>query len=68
MDWQTTEKIEDEFFKLNPLMEKLGDISFFLSKENADKDKLLLELDQTISKLDTQIGIAFNAVEEQRNK
>lgn len=68
IDWQTTEKIENEFYKCNPLIEQLKEIEAHLTRKNTDKEKLLLELDQTISKLDSQIGVAFNKVEEQRNK
>ena len=68
MDWQTTEKIENEFYKLNPLMEKLKDIRFYLSKKNTDKEKLLKEFEHTVHQLEDQQGIIFNMIDEQRNK
>lgn len=68
MDWKTTDKIEDEFFKLNPLMENLKNTYFSLSKDNVDRDKLLFELSQTIDQLSRQQGVIFNMIDEQRNK
>lgn len=68
MDWQTTDAIEEEFFKLNPINEKLHDIAARLTHNNADVDKLTKELNKTIYQLEDQQGVIFNMIDEQRNK
>ena len=68
MDWQTTEKIEDEFYKLNPINEKLHDISARLTHNNANIDELIKELNRTLYQLEDQQGVIFNMIDQQRNK
>lgn len=68
MRWQEVEEIEEEFFKLNPIVEKLKEISFKLSRKNADTPKLLTELNKTIRQLEDQQGVTFNKLDRQRNR
>lgn len=68
MDWQTTDAIEEEFFKLNPINEKLHDITARLTHNNADIPNLTKELNRTLYKLEEQQGVIFNMIDKQRNK
>lgn len=68
MDWKTVDAIEEEYYKLNPINEKLHDITAKLSHDNADVDKLTKELNKTLYKLEDQQGIVFNMIDQQRNK
>lgn len=68
MDWKTTDAIENEFFKLNPIDEKLHDIIARLSHKNADIDTLTKELNLTLYQMEDQQGIIFNMIDQQRNK
>ncbi|HJE98213.1 MAG TPA: hypothetical protein K8V00_11410 [Ligilactobacillus acidipiscis] len=68
MDWKTTDAIENEFFKLNPIMERLHDIEVRMTHNNADIGALTKELNRTLYKLEDQQGVIFNMIDQQRNK